>query len=73
MIGSWVDDDDDVATTIETTCKWAKNQNFIVRTFSITNRDRVTTSGVQFIGWDPSAKRIRSWVFDSDGGHGEGI
>jgi len=72
MIGSWVDDDDD-ATTIETTCKWAKNQNFIVRTFSITVRDRITTSGVQFIGWDPSAKRIRSWVFDSDGGYGEGL
>jgi uncharacterized protein (TIGR02246 family) len=73
MIGSWVDDDDDDATTIETTCKWSKNQNFIVRTFSITVRDRITTSGVQFIGWDPSAKRIRSWVFDSDGGHGEGL
>ena len=73
MIGSWVDDDDDDATTIETTCKWAKNQNFMVRTFSISIRDRVTTSGVQIIGWDPSAKKIRSWVFDSDGGHGEGI
>ena len=73
MIGSWIDDDDDDATTIESTCKWAKNQNFIVRTFSISVRDRVTTSGVQLIGWDPSAKRIRSWIFDSDGGHGEGI
>ena len=73
LVGSWVDDDDDDATTIETTCKWSKNQNFLVRTFSITVRDRVTSSGLQIIGWDPSAKRIRSWVFDSDGGHGEGI
>jgi uncharacterized protein (TIGR02246 family) len=73
MIGSWVDDDDDEATTIETTCKWAKNQNFIVRTFSISIRDRLTTSGVQIIGWDPTSKQIRSWVFDSDGGHGEGF
>jgi uncharacterized protein (TIGR02246 family) len=73
MIGSWVDDDDDDATTIEMTCKWAKNQNFLVRTFSISVRDRITTSGVQIIGWDPSAKQIRSWVFDSDGGHGEGL
>jgi uncharacterized protein (TIGR02246 family) len=73
MIGSWVDDDDDEATTIETTCKWAKNQNFIVRTFSISIRDRLTTSGLQIIGWDPSSKQIRSWVFDSDGGHGEGV
>jgi uncharacterized protein (TIGR02246 family) len=72
MIGDWVDDDDDDATTIETNCKWAKNQNFLVRTFSISVRDRLTTSGVQIIGWDPSAKQIHSWVFDSDGGFGEG-
>src|SRR5438093_4211725 len=25
----------------------------------------------QRIGWDPLAKRIRSWVFDSEGGYGE--
>ena len=26
----------------------------------------------QVIGWDPVAKTIRSWVFDSQGGFGEG-
>src|SRR5262249_44618431 len=73
MIGTWIDSDDDESTTIETTCKWAKNQNFLVRTFSVSIRDRIATSGVQIIGWDPSAKQIRSWVFDSDGGFGEGM
>ncbi len=29
-------------------------------------------SGMQLIGWDPAAKQIRSWVFDSDGGFGQG-
>ena len=29
--------------------------------------------GSQRIGWDPSAKRLRSWVFDSEGGFGEGV
>jgi hypothetical protein len=28
-------------------------------------------SGIQIIGWDPVAKKIRSWVFDSDGGFGQ--
>jgi hypothetical protein len=28
-------------------------------------------SGMQIIGWDPVAKQIRSWVFDSDGGFGQ--
>jgi hypothetical protein len=29
-------------------------------------------AGMQIIGWDPAAKQIRSWVFDSDGGFAEG-
>ena len=29
--------------------------------------------GTQVIGWDPAAGTIRSWMFDSDGGFGEGI
>ena len=28
--------------------------------------------GMQVIGWDPAAKQIRSWVFDSDGGFANG-
>lgn len=73
LVGSWVEKDDQDATVIETSCKWAKNQNFLVRTFSITSANQVAMSGVQMIGWDPTAKQIRSWVFDSDGGFGEGM
>jgi hypothetical protein len=29
--------------------------------------------GSMVIGWDPSVKAIRSWMFDSDGGFGTGI
>ena len=31
-----------------------------------------TLEGTQVIGWDPAADTIRSWMFDSDGGFGEG-
>ncbi len=34
MIGNWVDNDDDDETTVEVACRWAKNQNFLVRTYS---------------------------------------
>jgi hypothetical protein len=27
---------------------------------------------LQIIGWDPVRQQIRSWVFDSDGGYGDG-
>lgn len=70
MVGTWIDQDEQ--TSIETSCQWAKNQNFLVRSFSVSVRERIQMSGMQIIGWDPAAKRIRSWVFDSDGGFGEG-
>lgn len=71
MIGTWVDEDDN--SRIETTCQWTKNQNFMLRAFSMTIRDRIALAGLQIVGWDPSTKQIRSWVFDSDGGFGEGV
>lgn len=70
MVGTWLDQDEQ--STIETNCHWAKNQNFLIRSFSISVRDRINLSGMQIIGWDPAHKRIRSWVFDSSGGFGEG-
>ena len=70
MIGRWVDQDDDA--TVVTECNWTKNNNFITRSFTVQIRDRIDMAGMQIIGWDPAAKQIRSWVFDSDGGFGQG-
>jgi uncharacterized protein (TIGR02246 family) len=69
LIGRWVDQDD--LATVVTECNWAKNNNFITRSFTIQIRDRIDMAGMQIIGWDPSTKQIRSWVFDSDGGFGQ--
>jgi uncharacterized protein (TIGR02246 family) len=70
MVGRWVDQDDKASVVTE--CKWARNNNFLVRNFEVQVRDRIDMSGMQIIGWDPVAKQIRSWVFDSDGGFGQG-
>jgi uncharacterized protein (TIGR02246 family) len=70
MIGRWVDQDDNA--TVVTECNWTKNNNFITRSFTVQIRDRIDMAGMQVIGWDPAAKQIRSWVFDSDGGFGQG-
>jgi uncharacterized protein (TIGR02246 family) len=69
MIGSWVDKDDDV--DIKTECRWTKNRTFITRSFTVTVQGDINLSGMQIIGWDPVAKTIRSWTFDSDGGFAE--
>ncbi len=71
MIGTWVDQDEQ--NRIETTCQWTKNQNFMTRSFTLSVRDRINMAGMQIVGWDPAARQIRSWVFDSDGGFGEGV
>jgi hypothetical protein len=71
MVGSWVDEDEEAR--VETECKWTKNRNFLTRSYSIIVGDQAELSGIQVIGWDPTAKTIRSWTFDSDGGFAEAI
>jgi uncharacterized protein (TIGR02246 family) len=70
MIGRWADQDDEA--TVVTECGWTRNNNFMTRSFTVQIRDRIDMAGMQIIGWDPATKQIRSWVFDSDGGFGQG-
>jgi uncharacterized protein (TIGR02246 family) len=71
LIGEWVDQDE--AATIRTVGAWAKNRSFITRSFSVEVEGQIDLEGTQVIGWDPAAERIRSWVFDSDGGFSEEV
>ena len=70
MVGDWVDEGEDgkVASSV----RWDEGQKFLVRTFSVQIVGEPRRSGTQWIGWDPQAKQIRSWVFDSDGDFGQG-
>jgi len=70
LIGTWVDEDEEVS--VETVCDWAKNGSFIRRRFTVRVDGDMDMEGTQVIGWDPATKAIRSWVFDTDGGFGEG-
>ncbi len=70
LIGDWVDQDED--SSVETTFRWTKDYASINGTFRITVGDSVDLEGTQVIGWDPVAKKIRSWIFDTDGGFAEG-
>jgi hypothetical protein len=70
MIGTWVDRDG--LTELETTCEWTKNKNFMTRSFRAKVDGDTMLEGTQVIGYDAVTKSIRSWVFDTDGGIGEG-
>lgn len=70
IVGNWVDSDQD--SSVETTCHWTTNKNFLVRSFKVYIADSVDFEGTQVIGWDVRRSTIRSWLFDSDGGFGVG-
>jgi uncharacterized protein (TIGR02246 family) len=70
LVGEWVDESAETALAIN--CRWADNQNFLLIDFKATVEGEVVMQSGQRIGWDPQAERIRSWVFDSDGGYGDG-
>ena len=69
MVGDWIDEGRD--EIVETTVQWADNKSFLLQEFQVIREAKVALKGSQRIGWDPQAKQIRSWVFDSAGGFGE--
>ena len=70
MIGEWVDESPEAL--VVTSYRWTDNQCYILSEFKVQIEGRPVMTGTQRIGWDPLAKTIRSWVFDSEGGFGEG-
>lgn len=70
MVGNWADQAENAV--VEVDCSWTKNKNFLTRSFKISIDDQPDFSGMQIIGWDPAAKSIRSWTFDSNGTFAEG-
>ncbi|MGP0069454.1 MAG: YybH family protein [Isosphaeraceae bacterium] len=70
MIGEWVDEGSDSVVRIN--CRWSEDQNFLIRSCTVKMQGKPVMSLTQRIGWDPLARQIRSWDFDSEGGFGEG-
>ncbi len=69
LLGDWIDEDPD--SVVESTVRWEEGKNFLVHEFSVRRGRDAVQKGTHRIGWDPQAKRIRGWVFDSQGGFGE--
>ncbi len=70
MIGDWVDEGAD--SVVHVNCRWSKDQNFLLRSFTVKRQGKSVMTVSQRIGWDPLARQVRSWEFDSEGGFGEG-
>jgi uncharacterized protein (TIGR02246 family) len=70
LVGSWADSDENA--TVESQVKWARNEKFLTMSFRVEVPDAIPLEGTQIIGVDPATGKIRSWLFDSDGGIGQG-
>lgn len=70
MVGHWVDETGN--NKVEADVRWADNNSYLIRTYSSQIQGEKQSSGTMFIGWDPQTGQIKSWNFDSEGGHGEG-
>jgi uncharacterized protein (TIGR02246 family) len=71
LVGEWVDHGE--GATIESKVAWTKNGAFLTQSFRVVTSAENELEGTQIIGWDPVSRSIRSWMFDTDGGFGQGV
>lgn len=70
LVGNWKEESKSGA---HSRFSWSKNRTFLTCQFKVPLPDGDVLEGTQVIGWDPESKVIRSWLFDQDGGFGEGL
>lgn len=71
LVGDWISESSELAVRIS--YRWDEDKNFLVGKFLATRGGQVVLKTEQRIGWDPLTGKIRSWMFDSDGGFGGGL
>jgi len=71
VIGTW--DDNSPNAEVHVDAKWTAHHAFITRSYTAKLEGGDNLEGTEVIGWDPVAGKVRSWVFDSDGGFSENL
>jgi len=71
LVGDWVDEGND--SLVESRYRWAPDKAFLLQDFTLRVNGQKVLTGTQRIGWDPLAKQIKAWIFDSGGGYGESL
>jgi uncharacterized protein (TIGR02246 family) len=70
MVGDWSGEAG--PGKFEVSTRWNSKHTFLIRELTIYHEGQEVLNASQRIGWDPKSGSIRSWIFDSDGGHGVG-
>ncbi len=71
LIGEWVDEHDQ--SVLSFSCRLDENDKFLLRDFTLKLSGQDVLTGTQRIGWDPLSGKLRTWIFDSEGGFAEGV
>jgi len=71
MVGHWTGQGG--KASFDVTTHWNDKHTFLVRELTVMHDGKVILSGKQRIGVDPLDGKIKSWMHDTDGGHGEGL
>jgi hypothetical protein len=70
LVGEWAGTGGDAAVIMS--WDWSDGGQYLVGEYLIYGKDGELAGGTQRLGWDPAAKQIKSWTFNSQGGAGEG-
>src|SRR5262245_37997039 len=70
LVGDWVNEGADAAVKIS--FRWSEDENFLLGDYQVTVEGQPALKSTHRIGWDAAAGRVRSWLFDGDGGFSEG-
>lgn len=71
LVGDWISEGEDAA--VKVSYRWSEDKNFLLGEFQSSKNGKLLLKSNQRIGWDPLAGKIRSWLFDADGGFAEGL
>ncbi|MCE9525013.1 MAG: nuclear transport factor 2 family protein [Planctomycetales bacterium] len=70
LIGDWINEGTD--GVVKVSYKWSEDKNYVLGEFQLPGGTGPARKLSQRIGWDASARKIRSWMFESDGGFADG-
>jgi uncharacterized protein (TIGR02246 family) len=71
LVGDWTDESPD--SVVHSNCRWTDDGHFLLRDYTVRVQGKSVMTVNERIGWDASTRQIKSWVFDSEGGHGTGL
>lgn len=70
LVGDWVDEG--AESVVDIKCRWSEDGNFLLIEHNARAAGDAGLKTSQRLGWDPLKRQVHSWMFDSDGGYGEG-